>query len=158
MSTPEKHFAYAAAYLELRLFSDARAELSGLSADFLASSRVLPLRLAIALADGAWAEVIDLAPALIAHDSSKEQPWVAWAYALRELEQVTDAQETLLTAARLISEPSIVVSYNLACYACLLGELDQARHLLEQVFARDEHWREAARTDPDLAALYPESK
>lgn len=158
MIAPEKHLAYAVGYLDLHLSAEARAELAGLSAEFLATPPVLALRIEIAMAECAWPEVIELAPTLIAHDSSEERPWVAWAYALRELQQIADAQETLLTAARLVAKPSVLIDYNLACYACLLGELDDARRLLASVFARDKSWREAARTDPDLSALRPESK
>jgi hypothetical protein len=49
-----------------------------------------------------------------------------------------------------------LVDYNLACYACLLGELDDARALLTEVFARDKSWREMAKEDADLAALFPQ--
>jgi hypothetical protein len=62
-----------------------------------------------------------------------------------------------LTGARLVP-PSPLVDYNLACYACLLGELDEARRLLASVFAREKSWRAAAREDRDLAALYSAKK
>lgn len=154
MIAPEKHLAYAAGYLQLDMFQAAREELTELPAEVAASPAALALRIELAMAEETWDEVIELAPLLINHDSSLERPWVAWAYSLRELKRHQEAQEILLTGRRLISRPSPLVDYNLACYACLLGELDEARSLLEDVFARDKSWREVARNDPDLAPLY----
>jgi Flp pilus assembly protein TadD len=152
--TLEKHLAYAHGYLALELPAEARAELTHLPVEAFATAPVLAVRLEIAMAESAWAEVIALAPDLVQHDSTQERPWTAWAYALRELQRIPEAQETLLTAARLISHPTVLVDYNLACYACLLGELAEARRLLAAVCARDKSWRAIARDDPDLAALY----
>jgi hypothetical protein len=151
---PETHLAYAAGYLELGLRAEARAELSDLTPAQLSTPPALALRLEIAMADSAWDEVFELAPALVAHDATDERPWVAWAFALREKERVAEAQETLLAGARMIAKPTLVVDYNLACYACLLGEFDEARRLLASVIARDKSWRDVAREDPDLAALF----
>ena len=158
MISPEKHLAYALGYLELGLPAEARAELEALPPAFLATPPVLAARIEISMAQSAWNEVVDLAPELIAHDSTLERPWVAWAYALRELERIAEAQETLLAGSRLIARPSLLVHYHLACYACLLGELDEARRLLSAIYARDKSWRETARADPDLAPLHVAKK
>ncbi len=158
MIAPETHLAYAAGYLALDLHAEARAELAALSPEFHARPDVLLLRLELAMAESAWDEVIALAPELVAHDATEERPWVAWAYALRERERIGEAQETLLAGSRLIKRPGVLVDYNLACYACLLGELDEARRLLDAVIARDKSWREAARADPDLAPLFATKK
>lgn len=157
MIPPEKHLSYAIGFMELGLFAQARAELVPLPPDFAASPAALGVRLEIAMAESLWQEVLVLAEALVAKDAKSERPWIAWAYALRELERVTEAQETLLTGRRLISRPSVLVDYNLACYAALLGELDDARALLVDVFNRDKSWREVAREDSDLAVLFPKA-
>ncbi len=154
MIPPETHLSYTLGYLQLELVDEAREELSALSAEFLATPPALAVRLEVAMADNAWDEVIALAPDLVGHDASQERPWVAWAYALRERERVADAQETLTAGARLIEDPSPLVNYNLACYACLLGDIKEARRLLRSVFAQDKSWREVAREDSDLARLF----
>lgn len=154
MIPPEKHLSYALGYLQLGLVSAAREELSAPPPEFLATPPALAVRIEIAMADETWDEVIALAPELIGHDATQERPWIAWAYALRERERITEAQETLLAGARLIRAPSPLVAYNLACYACLLGELPEARSLLAEVVARDKSWRDIARDDPDLAPLF----
>lgn len=155
--SPEKHLSYAVGYLDLGLVAEARAEIEQLPHDALDAPETLGLRLEIAMADSSWSEVLPLAEQLVGHDAKQERPWVAWAYALRELDRTPEAQEILLAGRRMITRPTVLVDYNLACYACLLGELDDARALLADVIARDKSWREMAKDDPDLAVLFPKS-
>ncbi|NDC74641.1 hypothetical protein EBZ70_04980 [bacterium] len=153
MISPEKRLVYAMGYLSLGLQTEARAELVGLPLEFLATPPALQLRVEIAMAGNVWTEVVELAPELVATDNTAERPWIAWAYALRELQRIHEAQEILLIGRRLITDPSPIVDYNLACYACLLGELNEARALLDDVYAREPAWREIAIADSDLDAL-----
>ncbi len=155
---PEKHLSYALGYLQLGLTDEAREELASLAPDFLATPAALSVRLETAMTDETWDEVIALAPELVGHDAEQERPWIAWAYALRERERIAEAQETLLAGARLIKDPSPLVAYNLACYACLLGDLAEASRLLAVVFASDKSWRDVARDDPDLAPIFASKK
>ena len=155
---PEKHLSYALGYLQLGLTDEAREELAALAPDFLATPAALSVRLETAMTDETWDEVIALAPELVGHDAEQERPWIAWAYALRERERIAEAQETLLAGARLIKDPSPLVAYNLACYACLLGDLAEASRLLAVVFASDKSWRDVARDDPDLAPIFASKK
>lgn len=147
------HLAYAAGYLQLGMIPEARTEIESLGPEDRASPAALALRLELAMVEENWAEVIARAPELVARDNTGERPWIAWAYALRELKRIEEARDTLLTGARLIKKPSLLVAYNLACYACLLGDLPEARRLLDGVFAKDDSWREIAREDDDLADL-----
>lgn len=153
MISPATHLAYAAGYLQLGMIAEARTELDCLAPEDLSASAALALRLEIAMAEEDWTEVLVRALPLVAQDNTEERPWIAWAYALRELQRIEEARETLLTGARLIKNPSLLVAYNLACYAALLGDLPEARRLLAGVFAEDDSWRAVAREDDDLAAL-----
>lgn len=152
--TPDKHLAYAVGFLALDLPDDARAELEGLPAQFLAQPRVLLLRLEVAMASNAWTDVEAIAPEAVAADNTQERPWVAWAYALRELQRIPEAQEILLTGRRLITNPGPLVDYNLACYACLLGEMEDAQEMLASALSRDSDLHVTALEDPDLAPLF----
>ena len=158
MIAPEKHLAYATGYIALELHAEAHAELAHLSPELLEEPAALAVRIELAMSERNWQEVVMRSGELVNHDATVERPWITWAYALRELRLIADAQETLTAGARLIDNPSPLVAYNLACYACLLGELDEARHLLASVYARDKKWREIARNDPDLAALHLKKK
>lgn len=156
MISPEKHLAYAVGFMDLGLHVEAAAELAQLPPEIRATPPALGLLMELAMAESKWNEVLPLAEALVGFDAKNERPWIAWAYALRELDRTAEAQEILLAGRRMISRPSVLVDYNLACYACLLGELDDARALLTEVFTRDKSWRDMAREDPDLAALFPQ--
>ena len=48
-----------------------------------------------------------------------------------------------------------LMGYNMACYACQLGNQDEARHWLELAYKRGDksEIRKMARVDPDLAPL-----
>jgi tetratricopeptide (TPR) repeat protein len=149
-----KHLDYALGYIELGLFAEAREELSRITAADRKLPPVLGVLLELAMSEEAWTAVVKLAPQVADVDPSNERPWIAWAYALRERGNISEARDVLLRGAAAISEPSVLVDYNLACYFCLLGDLKEARRRLDSVFARDPHWKTDARQDPDLAALH----
>jgi hypothetical protein len=46
-----------------------------------------------------------------------------------------------------------LVRYNLACYWCVMGRVEEAREMLETALKKDESLRELAETDKDLAAF-----
>jgi hypothetical protein len=61
--------------------------------------------------------------------------------------------ETVLRRGHLPPRDSGVILYNIACQRALSGQLDEARRLLRDAFARRHDLRESALEDPDLAAL-----
>ena len=63
------------------------------------------------------------------------------------------AMEILVDAeAKFPTEPAI--PYNLACYYCQLGEIENAKRYLRQAFEIDPNWRKAALEDEDLKPLW----
>ena len=153
-----KHIDYALGFISLGLGTEAREELAHLSPAELAHGDSLPARLEIAMLEEVWDEVPLLAHQATELDPKQERPWIAWAYALREQQQITAARDVLLRGERCIHEPSPLVGYNLACYYCLLGDLPEAMRRLKAVFAREPAWKAEAVNDPDLAALRPNYK
>ena len=63
-----------------------------------------------------------------------------------------EAAEILSMALRRYYDDALV-RYNLACYWCVLGRVEEARAMLETAVKKDESLRELAKTDEDLAAL-----
>ena len=61
--------------------------------------------------------------------------------------------EAVLRRGHLPPRDSGVILYNIACARALSGDLDEARRLLGEAFARRHDLVEAAADDPDLAAL-----
>lgn len=148
-----KRIRYALGYIELGILRAARSELDAIADDDAGTPGVLTVRMELAMAEGDWTRVVGLAPQATEADLGEERPWVAWAYALRELQQVRPALEVLLRGEMHIRNPTVLVDYNLACYLALLGDLKEARRRLNRVFAREPDWRAEAAADPDLSAL-----
>ncbi len=153
MIAPRKRLAYALGYIELGLLREARRELARLSVEERERPEALAVLIELAMAEDDWAQVIRLAPRVVEVAASVERPWIAWAYALREIGAVEEARTVLLRGQTLIESPTPLVDYNLACYDCLLGDPERARKRLRRVFRSDPAWREQAATDPDLRGL-----
>lgn len=157
MIPTRKHLEYTAGYLELNLPEEARAELTRIDPADQSQSSVLLAWIDLAMAEKAWLHVITLAPEVAHAHPGEERAWVAWAFALRELQRIDEARDVLLDGESALAKPSPVVDYNLACYFCLLGDHAEARRRLGRVVARNPSWAAEARTDPDLAALKNDS-
>lgn len=149
-----KRLNYAIGYIELGLFDSAREELAAIPPSDSGNPGIILVRIELAMAEGDWHEVTRLGPRATEDDPAEERPWIAWAYALRELQDIRQALEVLLRGELHIKGPTVLVDYNLACYLALLGDLKEARRRLNKVFAREPSWREEAAADPDLAALH----
>ncbi|MDF3056976.1 MAG: repeat-containing protein [Rariglobus sp.] len=153
MISTHKHLDYALGYIGLNLLAEARDELALIKAADRETPEVLGVQVELAMARQTWTSVITLASRVTAAAPVLERPWIAWAYALREKQRITEARDVLLRAEGKITDPSPLVDYNLACYFCLLGDLPEARRRLKRACAREPDWKTEAASDPDLAAL-----
>jgi hypothetical protein len=153
MIAPRKRLAYALGYIELSLLREARAELARLSAEERETPEAMAVLVELAMVEDDWRQVIRLAPRVAKVAPAVERPWIAWAYALREVGKVEEARDVLLRGAALIEKPTVLVDYNLACYDCLLGDHDGAKRRLSRVFKREPGWRAQAADDPDLKGM-----
>jgi len=75
------------------------------------------------------------------------------AYCLHELKRTPEAKTTLESAPLSIRNTALYF-YNLACYETRLGNLDEAKCLLKECFAREPGYREESLDDPDLEPLW----
>ena len=74
------------------------------------------------------------------------------AHAARRFKSEAEAAEILSTALRRYYDDALV-RYNLACYWCVMGRVEEAREMLETACKKDESLRELAETDEDLVGL-----
>jgi tetratricopeptide (TPR) repeat protein len=158
LEPPDLHFASAAAgWLELGVLDEARLELGRLSAPARLHPEVLAVEWELGARQGRWADALETASRLLEIDGDRPVGWINRSYALHELRRTAEAREALLPA--LPRFPTLgVIPYNLACYACQLGQLEEARGWLRQAIARDGRGPilECARRDADLAPLHGE--
>ena len=108
-----------------------------------------------------WVACLKSGQTLVEVAPERAAGWIHRAYALRRIEGLHRAWESLLPAAQLFPDETII-SYNLACYACQLDDLPTASTWLNRAFEAAErsgeksHWTETALHDPDLEPLWPE--
>lgn len=135
------------------MHQDAKAELSLIEEDAAKSVEVLRAWVTLYHETKQWVDLIKVAESLAATEPEEEHGWISWAYALRELDRVQEAQEVLLKAEVLHGESCAVLHYNLACYACLLGDQREGKRRLDTAFKLDAEFRDTAGDDPDLEAM-----
>jgi Flp pilus assembly protein TadD len=149
----EKRVNYARGYLELGLLTEAASEIDRIALTHREEISVLEVTVDLRMETHEWTELISAARQLAAKAPQTENAWIAWAYALRELGQIEEAREVLLTAEPLHGRTSGVLHYNLACYYCMLGESEQAMQRFMRAYHMSSEWKSAALGDPDLAGL-----
>ena len=75
------------------------------------------------------------------------------AHATRRADSIHAAKEVLLNAESKFPKEA-ALKYNLACYFCQMGEIQNARNYLKKAFEIDLNWRIAALEDEDLKLLW----
>jgi predicted Zn-dependent protease len=82
---------------------------------------------------------------------------IQWAISLadatRRANSIRAAKEILLTAEPKFPKEA-VIKYNLACYFCQTGDIQNAKNYLKEAFEIDLNWRVAALEDEDLKLLW----
>jgi len=149
-----RHLEYASGYLALGLLDEASDELEMIEGDDRMSADVMRLRVDLYHQAKQWDLLLAVARALARLVPEDEQGWISWAFALRELNRVSEAQEVLLKAEPKHGPSSAVLHYNLACYACLLGNMEEAKSRLSTACKMDAESKVDALDDPDLKAMW----
>lgn len=157
---PDRHHLHAAAgWLELGNAAEAEAELLQLSPAGRDHPEVLNLGWHVRADRHEWESALKLAQQHVALEPGSPTAWIHQSFALHELQRTDDAYRQLRQVADRFNEEG-TIAYNLACYTCKLGRLDEARDWLvkaRSVFGRKELLKMAAE-DPDLEALRAELK
>jgi predicted Zn-dependent protease len=151
----QKRILAAQGYHELGLWREAWRELDGLTDETRHRPEVLEMRILILVNEHKWRDALSLSRRLAEAAPEQEGGWVHAAYCLHELGRTREAIQALLSAPPSLREKAIF-HYNLACYSCVLGQLDEAREALHRSFALDKRYRDFARSDSDLDPLRPE--
>jgi len=143
----------AQGYTELGMFADALAELDGI--EKIAAPQqpaILEMRVLILMRMKKWRNALELSRQLCEAAPESGAGFVHAAFCLHELGRSADAS-AVLRAGPLSLQTEPVFHYNLACYECALGNLDEARTHLARSFSMDKKYRDFAKNDPDLEPL-----
>jgi predicted Zn-dependent protease len=160
LEPPDTHcFSAAIGWLELGNPAEARAELDQLRPEARQHPDVLEVRWLLCAETKDWLAGLATARELLQQAPDRASGWLHQAYALRRVPSggLQAAWDALIPAFdKFPKEP--VISYNLACYACQLNQLDLARSWLAraQSVGGKDVIRRMALSDDDLRPLWPE--
>lgn len=149
----------ALGWLGLNSPADARAELDAIASAQQSHPDVLEIRWLLCVREKNWREGLAVAECELAGAPGDASGWLHRAYALRRVAGggLAPAWDALLPAAeKFPTEP--VIAYNLACYACQLNQLHDARLWLQRAveIGGKEAIQKMALADDDLKPLWPE--
>jgi len=149
----ERTLLAAQGYFELDMLSDALKELDTLPFHDQLRPEVLELRVTILMKAEKWRHALRAAEKLCAVAPDYPAGYIHAAFCLHEMGRTREAKEVLLEGPpQIVNEPTY--HYNLACYECVLGNMEAAKAYLETSVSMDSRFREYAKDDPDLKALY----
>lgn len=149
------HLEAAQGWLGLGNWHEANEELDQIAPRMRAHPDVLCVRYEVYAAAGKWEMAAEIARAiseLVPHDPFG---WVHFAYSLHVLKRTKEAWNVLLPVADKF--PGIpTIPYNLACYACQLGNLKDASEWLKKAIetGSKRDIKLMALDDPDLRPLW----
>jgi predicted Zn-dependent protease len=160
LTPPDNHHLNAATgWLELGNHAEAKAELIKISSASRENPEVLELEWRICAAEKSWPDALEAARRLVQTDPDNVSGWIHQSYSLHELKRTKEAFDLLLPMVEKFPDIS-TIPYNLACYACQLANLDEARQWLATAIKirSKEEIRKIALIDPDLQPLWEEIK
>ena len=144
--------SHALGYIALGMYEDAEGELMLVSPDKRGSPDVLAVGIDLYHQTKDWEKLYGTAEQLTKVQPDNPGGWVSCAYATRRIKSITDAQSILIEGeTHHPKEPTI--KYNLGCYACKLGEFDDAEYYIRKAISFDESFKKMAQDDPDLDEL-----
>ncbi len=158
LPAPEIHHLNAAeGWLGLGNATEAEEELLKLSPSVNAHPDVLRVRYLLHQLKSEWDSAAEIAQLLCQIVPETPFGWIHLAYALHELKRTKEAYQVLIPVLDRFPD-EYVIRYNLACYSCQLGRLEEARSWLTKAvaLAGSDTIKQMALTDPDLVSLRSE--
>jgi tetratricopeptide (TPR) repeat protein len=142
-------------YLELGMVAEANAEIESLPPEEKTRTDVLEMRLEIYRSAKAWVHMEVVAGELLRQMPEHPKSWVDAAIAVRRTDSVQAARELLEQAEAMFPE-NATIQFNLGCYSCLLGDIEEAKRRVERATELDPQFKLLALDDPDLEAMWKE--
>jgi tetratricopeptide (TPR) repeat protein len=155
--TDTMHLRAAQGWFELGDHVEASGELEMISAQNRVHPGVLEVHWAIYAAAKKWEAALDITATFIQLAPGHPFGWLHRSFALHELNRTAEARDNLLSVLNKFPGEA-VLRYNVACYECQLGRLEQSKHWLKKAFKMGDvrRMKLAALQDPDLQPLWKE--
>jgi predicted Zn-dependent protease len=149
----------AVGWLELGNPAEAKSELAQVSPAQQSHPAVLELRWMICAEQQDWTSALDAARTLVERAPERPSGWLHQAYALRRVPggSIQKASDVLRPAFDKFPK-EFLIAYNLACYACQMNNLDEARIWLDRArnISSKGKVKQMALADSDLEPLWDE--
>ncbi len=155
LEPPDTHFVNAAqGWLDLGNTREARAELQRVSAAANQLPEVIDARWRVCAAEKDWPSALHIARELIRRAPLLPDGWLNQSFSLHELKRTQEAWDFLRPVAKRFPD-NCTIAYNLACYACQLNELPEAKDWLKRAIdlRNKDEIKRMALADADLAPL-----
>ncbi|MDB6055456.1 MAG: hypothetical protein JWN25_2979 [Verrucomicrobiales bacterium] len=148
------HLRAAEGWLELGNWEEAHAELECVSPRYLAHPETLQVRWHLHAALKQWDLAVELAKVLTKAEPEVPFGWIQTAYGLHELKKTEEAYLFLKPAVEAFPK-EWVMRYNMACYSCQLGKMEEAREWLQSAYlcGNEKQIQQMASEDLDLLPL-----
>lgn len=162
LEPPDSHHLSAAlGWLDLGNSAEAELELAKIRPEYSKHPDVLETHWMICAAEQDWPAALRVARTILETMPERSFGWLHQAYALRRVPEggLQAAWDALMPAAdQFPKEPTI--PYNLSCYACQIGHLDEARKWLRRALRTGNRAaiKTMALSDADLQPLWEEIK
>lgn len=158
LEPPDSHHLRAAlGWLELANTREAHDELEKIASHNRVHPEVLKVRWEVFARDQKWEACLDIAKAIIDGEPDKPIGWLHRSYSLRRVPRggLEAAFDALLPAVGRFPRNSLI-PYNLACYACQLGQLQDAWQWLKRAteIGGSDKIKRMALSDADLSPLW----
>jgi len=151
------HLRAAQGWLELGNHLEASVELERISSSLILHPEVLLLRYEVYAEAKLWEAAYLVAQALVEVAPNAPIGWINQSFALRKMgpKHVKAAWDALIPAADKFPKNPII-PYNLACYACQMNKLRDARTWLVLAISLgdSDDFKRMALTEPDLEPLW----
>ena len=152
-----RHLEAAEGWLGLGDPGSAGEELDAIAEPLSGHQAVLHLRWEVFSAGRKWERALEVATTLAFLEPTDKRTWLHRSFALHELKQTAEARENLLRVVDQFPNYA-VMRYNLACYECQLGRLEQAKAWLKKAYklGNRKKIKLLVLEDPDLEPLWEE--
>ena len=152
--TDRFHLRIAEDWIGLGDYAAASDQLEKIAPALRTHPTVLKVRWRICVNGKNWEAALDVASTLILLDPKDSLGWTHQSFALHELKRTAEARDNLLRVVDTFSD-NATMRYNLACYECHLGRMEEAKGWLAAAFklGGEREMSKMALTDSDLAPL-----
>ena len=155
MGAFERHLLAATGFMELGMFDDAAMEIEDIDPQDKLRPEVFDFRATLFAQAKKWGAMEVVTRRVVALRPDEPEAWVNWAYATRWEASLEAATEILLRAEKKCPRDA-AIQFNLGCYACQMGNLEEAKGRVAKAISLDGKFRSRALDDPDLEPLWDE--